>query len=46
MRERFQCRSYRRGGGGDLSSLRAAAGNDPAGRLLELAEAVKGMTGT
>jgi hypothetical protein len=33
-------------GGGDLSSLRAAAGNDPAGRLLELAEAVKGMTGT
>jgi hypothetical protein len=31
-------------GGGDLGSLRAAAGNDPAGALLELADTVKGMT--
>jgi hypothetical protein len=31
-------------GGGDLSALRAAAGNDQAGALLELADGVKGMT--
>jgi len=31
-------------GGGDLSSLRAAAGDGPAGRLLVLAEILKGMT--
>jgi hypothetical protein len=31
-------------GGGDLSTLRAAVGDGPAGRLLELAETVKGMT--
>jgi hypothetical protein len=31
--------------GGDLSTLRATVGNGPAGRLLELAETLKGMTG-
>ncbi len=31
-------------GGGDLGALRAAAGNDQAGALLELADGVKGMT--
>jgi hypothetical protein len=33
-------------GGGDLNALRAAAGTGPAGRLLELAEAVENMTGS
>jgi hypothetical protein len=33
-------------GGGELRALRAAAGDDLAGRLLELAESVNGMTGT
>ena len=33
-------------GGGDLSALRATAGNDPAGRLLELADTVRAMSGT
>jgi hypothetical protein len=33
-------------GGGDLSALRAAVGEGPTGRLLELAETVKRMTGT
>ncbi len=32
-------------GAGDLDALRAAAGNDPAARVIELADAVKGMTG-
>jgi hypothetical protein len=32
-------------GVGDLGALRAAASNDPAARVLELADAVKGMTG-
>jgi hypothetical protein len=31
-------------GGGDLGALRAAAGKDPAGALLELADQIKGMT--
>ena len=31
-------------GGGDLSKLRAAVGDGPAGRLLEFAEILKGMT--
>jgi hypothetical protein len=31
-------------GGGDLSSLRAAAGDDPAAALLEIAATVKEMT--
>jgi len=31
-------------GGGDLGSLRAVAGNGPAGALLELADTVKSMT--
>jgi hypothetical protein len=31
-------------GGGDLGSLRAAAGNDPAGALLDLAQRIKDMT--
>jgi hypothetical protein len=33
-------------GGGELSTLRAAAGDDLARRLLELADSVNGMTGT
>jgi hypothetical protein len=33
-------------GGGDLSALRAASGDDPAGRMLELADTLKGMTGS
>ena len=33
-------------GGGDLGALRAAAGSDPAARVLEFADAVKGMTGS
>jgi hypothetical protein len=33
-------------GGGDLGALRAAAGDDPAGRMLELADSLKGMTGS
>lgn len=33
-------------GGGDLGALRATAGDDPASRLLELADVVKGMTGS
>ena len=33
-------------GGGDLSALRAAAGDDSARRMLELAEILKGMTGS
>jgi hypothetical protein len=32
-------------GGGDLSALRTRAGDDPAGRMLELADILKGMTG-
>jgi hypothetical protein len=33
-------------GGGDLGTLRAGAGDDPAGRMLELADSLKGMTGS
>jgi hypothetical protein len=33
-------------GGGDLSALRAAAGEDPTGRMLELADTLKSMTGS
>jgi len=32
-------------GGGDLSTLRTRAGDDPAGRMLELADILKGMMG-
>ncbi len=31
-------------GGGDLGGLRAAAGNDPIGALLDMADQIKGMT--
>jgi hypothetical protein len=33
-------------GSGDLNALRAVAGDDPAGRILELAHTLKGMTGS
>jgi hypothetical protein len=32
-------------GGGDLSALHATAGDDPAGRLLGLADSLNEMTG-
>jgi hypothetical protein len=32
-------------GGGDVGALRATAGDGPAGRMLELADVLKGMTG-
>jgi hypothetical protein len=32
-------------GGGDLGALRAAAGDDAARRMLEMADTLKGMTG-
>jgi hypothetical protein len=33
-------------GGGDVGALRAAAGDGPAGRMLVLADTLKGMTGS
>ena len=33
-------------GGGDLNALRRATGDDPAGRMLELADILRGMTGS
>ena len=33
-------------GGGDLNALRRATGDDPAGRMLELVDILRGMTGS